>query len=225
MLNNFISIGNKLEINIENESNRCYLSQLQEIKDEKNLRIYAPIYEGKIVPLSIGYKYKALFLNLSGCYQCDFVLKNRIKKNNNYFMDIEIVSKLEKIQRRKFFRFKCLLTMKYIKLPKESNNDYEKKDLEIIDDGIVKDISGGGIRFVSSNVMEKGDIIQSIINLNNDIINVDCEIIYKNSTNNNYYKFEYRARFTYFLESDREKVLKYIYDEQRKEKLRKESGL
>lgn len=225
MVNNFIAIGNKLEISIKDEIDRCYLSQVQEIKDDRNLRIYAPIYEGKIVPLTIDDKYEVLFINLSGCYQCQFVLKNRIKKNNDYLMDIEIINKLEKIQRRDFFRFKCLLSMKYIKLPKEIDYNDEKKALDIIDDGIIKDISGGGIRFVSSNIMEKGDIIQSIINLDNAFISVDCEIICKTITNNDYYKFEYRAKFIYFLEVDREKILKYIYGEQRKEKLRKESRL
>lgn len=225
MVNNFIAIGDKLEISIKNEPDRCYLSQVQEIKDDINLRIYAPIYEEKIVPLNIDDKYDVLFINLSGCYQCQFILKNRIKKNNDYLMDIIIINKLEKIQRRKFFRFKCLLSMKYTKLPKEIDYNNEKKTLDIIDDGIIEDISGGGIRFVSSNSMEKGDIIQSIISLGNDVIHADSEIIYKISTNNNYYKFEYRARFICFLEVDREKILKYIYGEQRKEKLRKENGL
>jgi len=231
MLTDIIAIGNKLEIKSNSVKNISYLSQIEDIKDEKFIRISAPIHEGKIVPLSIEGQYEILVLAGVSCYLCKGVVKKRARENNLYYMVIEIVSDLKKFQRRNFFRFKCLLKMKYIILPNGENQssinsisyDENNSELEIYD-GIIKDISGGGIRFISNTGIEKGSNIQSFFDLEDNNINIISKLIGVNTNNNELYKFEYQAKFIKISDEHRENVVKYIFDAQRK-LLQKEKGM
>lgn len=223
MSNRVIGLGTKIEIRVR-EDNKRYLSQVEDIKDEKHITISAPINEGKIVPLSINSKYEVLFLAGTICHRTHVRVNDREKKDGIYFIDVEILNELEKFQRRNYFRFKCLLHMKYIELENEDDKikkiSQKEDDVQVFD-GVVRDISGGGIRFICNNIINRGIHIQSFINLGSDIINVVSEVIRKDVISDN--KFEYRSKFINVSDKSREKIIKYIFNEQRK-LLKKENG-
>lgn len=241
MLTDIISVGNKIEIKSNAEKSKTYLSQIEDISDKKYIRISAPIHEGKIVPLTVGATYELVILVKESCYWCKAIITNRNKEDTLHYMELEIITDLKKFQRRNFFRFKCVLDMKYIVFEKfdqlnelnqsianlqfnsimeycEKNGDFK------INDGLIKDISGGGIRFVSNGVLQKGNGIKSAIILNNFVVNIDCEIVQVNHINNDLYKYEYQSKYINISDDNREKVIKYIFDAQRK-LLQKSKGM
>jgi c-di-GMP-binding flagellar brake protein YcgR len=241
MLTDIVSIGNKLEIKSKTEKNKAYLSQIEDIKEEKFIRISAPICEGKIIPLTVGATYEIVVLVKENCYLCKGIITDRGKDNNLHFMEIEVTTELIKHQRRNFFRFKCLIEMKYIAFKNYENLNkinqsitnlnfnsiisYSEKNGKFkIYDAIIKDISGGGIRFISNHMLERGNSIKSAILLDNTVVNIDSEIIQVNMINNELYKYEYQAQYLMISNENREKIVKFIFNAQRK-LLQKEKGM
>lgn len=230
MLNKYINIGCKLQIRNKYENSKVYLSQIVDIKDKTNLRIYSPIYERAIVPLVVGGKYEVLFLTEIGFFKCDVIIKKRIKKEGFHFVDIVIISDLQKVQRRNYFRLKCLLDMKF-KIIYDDKDIVKYMDKEIFDkkdnsfhQGVVKDISGGGMRFISNYQIESGYKVQTFINLSGNIINIISSLVHKQPNNHEYYKYEYRMKFDNITNLDKENIIKYIFEEQRR-LMKKESGI
>lgn len=234
MLNKYINTGTKIEIRAKHSNSRTYLSQVENIKDDKNIRIFSPIFEGRIVPLSVNARYDIIFMNETGCYFCSSIVRKRGKKETFSYVDLEITSRLEKFQRRNYFRFKCMLDMKYIIVNSNEEDlienfsdirfgiDADKNSMAAY--AVVRDISGGGLRFISNNYLKRGERIQTFIDLKIANIPTIAEVISTESINNEFYKYEHRAKFIVILEKDREKIIRYIFDEQRRI-LRKENGL
>lgn len=224
MLDKIVSIGDKIEISksdfdfLENEES--YKSQILEIYSAEKIRISAPIDNGKIVPLSVGDKYYICIYAQTSLYRGKIKIEKRDKDDNQFTIDASMISKLEKLQRRQYFRLKCVIDFKY------KSEDNEKKQSWF--EGLIIDISGGGIRFISKQKIDVEEHILCKITLENNtgkhIVNVNCKILTADALINDINKYEYRAQFGEIDALDREIIIKYIFDEQRRLRKR-EKGL
>ena len=124
-----ISIGNKIELVmlddiIKNESNKkVYVSKIFDILPGNKLQIAMPIFEGKIVPLSVSDKYSACFYTDKGLLQCNVIITSRYKDGHMFFLEVLILGQLEKVQRRQFYRYVCKLNAK---IRVVSDQEYEE---------------------------------------------------------------------------------------------------
>lgn len=110
MLERYLKMGDKIEISTPWEiDSPIYISQVEEIYNQESIRIAAPIAGGKIIPLHIGQKYVFTIYGEKSLYECKAKIVKRKSIGELHFMEAEITSKLEKVQRREFFRFECLL--------------------------------------------------------------------------------------------------------------------
>jgi c-di-GMP-binding flagellar brake protein YcgR len=94
--------------------------------------------------------------------------------------------------------------------------------------GVLLDISGGGVRMVSEYQEEPGCPIQlrfSIIvdGMNEEVIQYGKLIASAPNRNNNIL-YEQRVEFEQIDDKEREKIIRFIFDEERK-KISKEKGL
>ena len=85
---------------------------------------------------------------------------------------------------------------------------------------VIVDISGGGIRFVSVNRFEEGMILYSIFRLPSRKVaeeyRVCIKILKARELENRPDTYEYRAQYTIIDEDDREDIIRYIFEEERK---------
>ena len=94
-----------------------------------------------------------------------------------------------------------------------------------LEDGILVDISGGGTRFVSDRKYESGELILFRFSLhekeegeNEDEYSVIGRVVNVTPMENNRGKFEVRVEFVNINEHDREEIIRYIFEEERKQR-------
>jgi len=204
-----IKTGNKIEIIVSSKTGNdkeSYISQFERIsKDGNEIIIYAPIKEGKIVPLSLGINIDVYFIEDVDLFGFKAVITSRLKQGNINLLEIKKLSDINKLQRREFFRFDCMLNIKYRVI-----NEWED-----FKDGIVTDISGGGICLVGEEFLKSNSMIEcqmflkanEKINFIGKVVRVDEE----NASN----KFRLGIKFIKIRNIDKETIIRYIFIEQR----------
>lgn len=232
-----INIGDKIELtklnkSMMNESKQepiKYISKVLEMDNDYEMKIAMPIQGGKIIPLSVGESLTACFYsNLGAMYECKINITDRYKDGNIFILEIEIASQLKKVQRRNFYRYTCMLAMQYIVLPEDADEaELMESGSEVWKQAVAMDVSGGGIRIASKVKEEEGTYIEIKLPLVNGkertMLYVKAKII-RALPSSQTGVYELRAEFVDILEADREEIIKYIFDMERK-KRQMEKGL
>ncbi len=244
MDSNIINIGDKIDVRVlhkveqerkKGQMAKVYKSKVQDIKPDDLLEISMPMDRGKMVLLSTGIRYEFIFYTQKGLYRCVAQVKERYKVNNLYMLLIEPKSSLEKFQRREYFRFECAVDMEYMPITEEEAQIEEIEELkarhhESFPDeqmrlGIAVDLSGGGIRFVGEEEVEKGTYLLVRILLgvgeNGKLLEIaawvlSCTKVENNSDTKKNKKYEYRVQFSTEDQEKREMIIKYIFEQERK---------
>lgn len=242
MLGDILSVGNKIEMSelskrtsVLDEQKPVYVSQILEFdeEDEEIIKIAMPISEGKIIPLQAGRRLSLCFYAKNGLYTANCIIEKRYRIDNIYMMDVRLSTQLKKFQRRQFYRLNCNIDLGYKVLTEE---EYDCNTPDRLTDTLLKgnynnavslDISGGGVRFVAKNPIDVGSGILLEIGFNTSdgvkVINFLGRVISSVKTRNND-SYEIRVNFENISERDREFIIKFIFNEERK-KRQKESGL
>jgi len=205
---NFFSVGEKLEIELEQkyEMPRVLKSQLLEIAQASESEYYVsiPMEKGKMMPISVG-KYIQVYyaVESKGVFCFRAVVTGRAK-DPVLHLKIRQVGEMQKIQRRNFFRLDILLPVEVF--------DSEKNLISV---GATKDISGGGARFTLPQRLEKGEEIYMNVTIEGCKYLIKGSVlrsigIYENAT-----EYEIAVKFTQMNEDDRNEIIKYLFKHQR----------
>ncbi len=206
-----IKTGDRIEITMKNENDeKVYVSQVEQIVDKNNMVIQAPIYYGRIVTLDKTKLYSILVISEKGMFRYDVEVMDYVKKDGLVFTNILLLSEGEKMQRREYWRLNCLLPLKFTKVESDYSSDGQMTD------GITKDISAGGIRFITNGILNVGDTIKCVILLNTEYFLTVGRIIDKRTFPKSNFKYQYRVRFFGMQKTEQEKIFQFIFNEQRK---------
>ncbi len=226
---------------------RLYVSQLLDMVDDTHICISVPIDDGHMVPLEIGGRFDTRFITANGVYACKTEVVNRFKKNNFFYIGMKLVSQLAKDQRRQYYRLEKVRPLEYHKLSEEErtilvmlaankfDSDVERRNLLIrlktVEpeqvEGVMANISGGGMKFNSEHTLAKGDFIRiSLLLDDSDAANLDlfAKVIFSSDVPNKQHLYEHRVEFINMPREVREKIVKYVFVEERKLR-QKDSGL
>lgn len=254
MQENVLSIGDKIELFHYNKhlasahKQSRYVSQLLDLIGDNKASIAMPIAGRKVVVLEIGEVYTLCFYTKRGLYQCRATVTERYRASNMFIATVEFISDLEKKQRRQYYRLQCVIDCKYHIMSEEEvtlrdmlqrdNFEHEetKKEagerLEEIskhwEEGVITDISGGGLRFNSKlsliNV-EKVIVSFSLFMPNGlKVLKLISNVVESKPIPNRATQFEHRVEFNEIGKEERELIVKYVFEEERKQR-RKEKGL
>ena len=220
------AIGDRIElIHIKSAigrkvSDKKYGSQVLDFDGDRTAQIAMPISEGKVIPLEIDDDYNLCFFTNSGLYQCTAQIK-----------DVIFLTPLKKFQRRKFYRLDCLFPIRYRIVPKEQfekKNEAEQdneKDEILWEEGTISDLSGGGIRFHGNVECKKEDFVEIVLplSLQSGIIPLSLymKVVSCVHFEGSLVAYETRGEFLNINEKERETVIKYVFEEQRR-RMRKE---
>lgn len=234
MISKYIEPGDKLELVIVEHipgtnadlSKRVYYSKVNDILSEDRLEIMMPMEKTKLILLPVDTEYDMSIYTANGLYQCFVRVVDRYKSDNMYLLVVELTSNLRKNQRREYYRFSCALEMCSRNLEAEEIQAIEKKSPYELVPGlplkrsVIVDISGGGLRFVSDQKYETDSLIYCSYHLIVDGVRKLYEVVGKvlgaKEIENRKGVYEHRVQYVNISEGVREQIIKYIFQEERK---------
>lgn len=200
-------------------SDNKYGSQVLDFDGIGTVKVSMPIYENRIIPLEVGDDYQMVFFTRAGLYQCKGRVRRRYSEDRMHVMDILFLTDMEKYQRRKFYRLDCMFQIKFRMISDEEEQTEEWKE------GMVSDLSGGGMRFHCKTELPQDAKVEIMLplSLQKGFVPIRFRLKVLSCA---YYEgsrtaYEIRGEFEDVKDSEREIVIKYIFEEQRR-RLRKE---
>jgi c-di-GMP-binding flagellar brake protein YcgR len=241
MLSKYISLGDKIELQAvdkrdvpQGEKPRVCISKVYEILSEDTMEITMPMEQTKLILLPVDSEYDMVFYSESGLYQCFARIVDRYKSNNVYLLRVELTSNLRKYQRREYYRFSCALEMCSRNLEEEELQAVEAEDPYILQPGlplrrsVIVDISGGGLRFISTQKYEPGSMIYCSYHLVMEGETRQYEVIGKvlavKELENRPGTYEHRVQYHNMDDHVREEIIKFIFEEERRNRKKDRMG-
>lgn len=247
MYNDIIQIGNKIDVispvakereKKGGEKAPVLRSQVDDVRADGTIVIEMPMYKGKVVLVNVSNNYELMFYSKKGLYRALCQVIERFKEGNLMFARVFPVTELVKFQRREYFRLQCMIEMKAIVINKEKALAMSDEEImafaaapvvaENMKPGMMVDISGGGCRFTSKTKYNEGDLILIDVILENETDRLPIlflmDVLHSNQVQNTLDTFETRGEFQKLNPKLRERIIKYIFDEDRKSRKR-DSGI
>lgn len=233
ILSKYITPGNRIEmqemkrvkLTEENPKRKVYESQLVDIISDDRIEISIPMDKTKLILLPVDAEYDLFFYTPNGLYQCYARVLDRYKNNQVFTLLLGLTSNLRKYQRREYYRFSCALEMNSRPLQEEEIQAIEK-DSDILVPGlplqksVIVDISGGGLRFVANYAYEVDSLILCKYNLwiegESKEYSLFGRVLSSKEIENRPGVYEHRVQYVYMDNDNREEIIKYIFNEERK---------
>lgn len=194
--------GQKLRIGLNN-GKTMYSSQVQDISKNGTILIDTPVYSGHLVPVRIGSIIQVIYFTKQGLFTFYAKVLNRFS-GKLALLEIMPISSVERLQRRQYFRLEKVIPFTYTISGGEEDKVYK---------GLIQDISGGGLRCKVDKKLEVGTIINCVFTLDQEITVSGKVVRYEELLEKGY---EIGLCYVDIDEKVREKIISYIFEEQRK---------
>ena len=229
-----ITLGERVDVVIGEK--KC-ISDVQDITHEGTLVIAQPIYKGTLMPILNGELVQIVYYRSGGMLSFLAQIKAQFQEGEAALLELEIKSPISKYQRRDFVRWDTALPMKVRVLAhadqvRDNSVDeilrrlYDKRYVGIPrpeEAGVMAeactslDLSGGGMRFTAADVYEANALIECALQLGkNEVLAVDALVIRTDVEAGGTPVIS--VRFVNVDERVRRRIVKYIFDEQIKQR-------
>ncbi len=234
-----IKAGNKVNIRFYQEAARAeqtnrdeqvFASRVFDVLSDGTLELDIPTKEGKLVLLPHNVRYMFEFTTDQGMFRCAGQITERIRRGNFYLMRARIISKMQKYQRREYYRLNVMMDVMFQAMDarvEELEKMSEVRGLlqgqsfneKVIGRGTIVDISGGGMRFISETYIQGAEYMYMAFNLvisgRKQMVEVLAKVIaisrIPDSRN-----YTYRLKFMYKDSKLQEKIIRFIFEEERR---------
>ncbi len=230
MIETFISPGDKLEMksihkmvmNGQMEEPTLYKTSVLEILDDGKLMIITPMEKTKMVLMPLEGEYEVCFFSHGGMYHANIRIVDRQRVNNTHVLVSEMITNLHRHQRREYYRFNCILEMMTKELSREEEELFGKQpDYPVsktdMHRGVIVDISGGGLRFVSRQSFQEGKVLYLSfylpVNGQEKEFRLTAKVVLSREIEQRQNEYENRVKFLGIDNTTREEIIKYIFDE------------
>ncbi len=218
-----LAIGTKLELEPcgENEKRpeHSLVSEFEWLVDQNAVMVAAPIHEGVIYPLHLGTAMNVYFIKKNGFEYELFAFKATVTaremQENLALLKLTIGGGIDRVQRRKYYRLGCSIPVRFRVVG--SMNDQANENIPFRST-IASNLSGGGLCLLLEEKMEVGELIECEISPEeNKVIKFYGKVIrYQKSELDTKLKYEAGIVYIKINNNDREAVVKFIFNEQRK---------
>jgi c-di-GMP-binding flagellar brake protein YcgR len=196
-----------------------------DVKDDGLLEILMPMEHSKIVLLPLNGEYDVCFYSQGAIYRANVRIVDRQKVDGVYLLVTELTSNLHKFQRREYYRFSCVTDVDAKEITYEELETLRRGEIDLVpqDDmvrGVIVDISGGGARFVADKKFtDDGNVLMKftleVSGATKEFL-LPARVLYSTEIENRKGSYENRVKFEYINNTTREEIIKYIFDEERK---------
>ncbi len=219
-----VEIGTKLELELfDNTGERLeptLVSQFEWLEAKNLAAIAAPIFEGRIVPLpnysELGIYFTKRTGSLPNLYKFNAIIRSRIVSDNLHIMIVEKQGDIMNVQRRNYFRLDCFVEVRYRILDPEGDDKYDKDKAYI--NTWANNLSGGGVCLILEEKVPAGTIVECEMfsDTSRPVKFFGKVIRFEETGKDGKYKFEAGIAYIEISDNDREVIVRYIYEEQRK---------
>ena len=232
---NTFEIGDRLEmVQTASSMGRAlsenkYASQVLDFDNRRTIKVSMPIFEGKIIPLDVGDDYEMVFFTKTGLFRGTGRIRKRYTEDKMHVMDVSLITEIKKFQRRNYYRLECMLNIRFRQWEEDDGQtEDETKDIPAVsewEEGTVSDLSGGGVRLRCRKEFAPGTYMEVFLPLafTRGVVPVQTKlrVIDCHTYELQYGVYEVRGEFYGVSDSDREKIVQYVFLEQRR-RLKKE---
>ena len=239
MIADILKVGDRVEIRILqevlrgydlSEKKHIYISKLYDIISEDEIVIAMPVEATRVILLPRDVRYDLIFYTKKGLFNCSGEVKGRYKEGALYSLAMALTSPLQKLQRRKFFRLDCLVDFTYYVLydeeEKSLKDPYEAHEYhlrhfpeEFRKKGTIVDISGGGIRAITTERLPEDGVIllffRVFVDNSEYAFSTFARVIKSAALENNPHRFQSGLEYRNMSNKDRERIVRYVFQEER----------
>ncbi|NLM43543.1 MAG: hypothetical protein GX201_05960 [Clostridiales bacterium] len=211
------NIGDKVHVKTVNKSHKhTYVSQITDICQDDTIEISFPMYKSKTIYFTNGERLNLIIGKKEAVYEFDTIVIGK-KYENIPVLRLRIISEPVRIQRRNYYRLRIVKPIKYRIIDFSENIEYENiEDIEY-KEGILLDISEGGIMFCTKEEMKENDILEIVMDISkNKKMIFKGKIIRKQLNEEKSSLYEYGVEFNKLSKHDKHVLAKFIFSEQRK---------
>lgn len=236
LLSKYVVPGSRVDLqtiersggSVGKEERKSYQSQVIDVLSDDRVEIAMPMEKSKLILLSVDAEFDLYFYSDSGLYQCYARVVDRYKNNSLYVLVFDLISNLRKHQRREYYRFSCALEMnsRQLKEEEEAALRGDQGDEEVLTpqlplkSSVIVDISGGGLRFVANYAYEPQSMIlckySLFIHGESKEYNLVGKVLSVRALENRKDAYEHRVQYVNMNSAEREEIIKYIFDEERR---------
>lgn len=181
-----------------------YKTHLDEV-GEKILSIFAPVLQGELIPLREGTPVELIFWDEVAAYVIETTIIQRIAVPVPLFV-LELPDEINRVQRRNFVRVPAYYPLSFRYVNRQGLSNPIK--------GTMIDLSGGGMRFQTTEKVDKGAILLANLDLPSGIMQVSARVcrVDKIEDSKNY---SISVDFYQISERERDRIIRCVFDLQR----------
>jgi c-di-GMP-binding flagellar brake protein YcgR len=241
MLLNETGIGTRLEVELVDKNREkvgnTYVSQIFEHISENVLVILSPIFESRLIYISVNADMHIVFFHKKyGLMSFYASVISRETRGNIAILAIRAESDVEAIQRRENYRLTCNIDGGYIVKDSNSTEDFDSDAAKSNNNAmnndtmykktLTKNISGSGVCIISEENIPINTHLEVYLDISASVrIKAQCVVLRNNPVKVKKTTFhELGLHFTKISQRDQNYIIKYIFEQQRV-LLKKESAV
>ncbi len=242
MLEQYVSLGQRVELESvtrviadgePQQLKKVYSSKVYDILSQERLEILMPYEQRKLVLLPVDSEYTMYFYVENGIFECSARIVDRYKTSNTFILVVELLTPLRKYQRREYYRYNCALALETRPLDEE---ECQLKDMPLmefrqdllLEKCVIVDISGGGLRFMARQRYDVGTLLYCKYSLvgkeDAKTYEVVGKVLHTMPVEKRPGCFEHRIQYQNIDNRKREEIIRYIFEQERKNR-KKEKGM
>ena len=219
----YLHIGDRVNILYDGDTyNSKIVRFIKKIKGVENIVILLPTKNNLSMKTDDDKKkYEVLFYTKGGIYKGDCKIKDKYREDGVVaVLEIAIISDLEKYQRREYYRIDYIdkIQFKVLQSKNEETGALEENE-DVWHNGTLTNISGGGLRFNSSEGMENAKKVQVKFKLkdheDDGEYDIEADIVGVNIRSHVDKKYDYRIQFTKINKVERENIVRFVFERER----------
>ena len=215
-----VETGTKIELELFNKLGETVkpvlVSQYEWMENTNTAIIDAPIQAGTVYPVRIDTLMYVYFIHKGDLYRFKAKVLDRGLRENLALLKIGVCSDIERIQRRQFYRFECTLPIRFRMVDSFDPGLNVKIPFK---NAVTEDISGGGLCVIlGDDKLTADELIECELQLEEkSTIRFFGKVVRANALEpGDRYKYRAGIRFKKIEDRDREIIISYIFQQQRK---------
>jgi len=193
------------------------------IHNENKFSISVPIYRAKVFSISRGERFVIRYCKRNaGIYTFGVLAVKKTKEHNIMALELLRISDVKKAQRREFYRLSIVQDVELCVVDENQEVKYIDEANQIIDDseaecikGVLKDISGGGMRVLTKAPMELGLEVESSFKLGDRTVTVTGTIVRSIVFDPVVNQYDIGIKFHDLTDKDRAQIISFVFKKQR----------
>jgi c-di-GMP-binding flagellar brake protein YcgR len=234
-----ITLGTKIDIRMSaqlkneeegGEKAPVYKSRVCDFLSENELEVSMPTLGGRMVLFHMGSECNLIFFTKGGMYTTTATVTKRYRKDNFYMLTMYLTGALVKFQRREYYRVSYLSEVEYqiIDMGIARSDSIQEVEYQIeqekgqfpVKRARSLDVSGGGMRFSTGDILEENTYVFMRFSLTSGIIDEDFSMVGQVISSEKHPKekdlYTNRLQFLFKDLRDREKIVRFVFEEERR---------